>query len=266
MRQCLRTSHRSNSFGAALKARAVLSDINMGCGSSKITVVEPVKPRGLNGNEGGSRGDSAVSKMTTDSGVSLDAAEPTVLPGSVPRMLPPIQGQSPGLAQQSEERPKSSEILEQLLVQGIIPAQPRQGGSGEAYNIMMNDAEKPKRRPPARLESLKIRKEQEVTRKEDIEMKMRQVEERRKEKEEDLKRRLRIKSARPSVAAPVTADRELDPLELLHSEQLPVPTRTKQLQSMEPVNGDSEDQRLNDSPELENDSTFQQTEDTDEGF
>ncbi|XP_016297407.1 stathmin domain-containing protein 1 isoform X2 [Sinocyclocheilus anshuiensis] len=243
----------------------------MGCGSSKITVVEPVKPRGLNGNEtetlefvvaqGGSRGDSAVSKMTTDSGVSL----PAVLPGSVPRMLPPLQAQSPGLAQQSEERPESSEILEQLLVQGIIPAQPRQGGSGEAYNIMMDDAEKPKRRPPARLESLKIHKEQEVTRKEDIEMKMRQVEERRK-KEEDLKRRLRIKSARPSFAAPVTADGELDPLELLHSEQLPVPTRTKQLQSMEPVNGESEDQRLNDSPELENDSTFQQTEDTDEGF
>ncbi|XP_016136934.1 stathmin domain-containing protein 1-like isoform X2 [Sinocyclocheilus grahami] len=238
----------------------------MGCGISKITVVEPVKPRGLNGNEGGSRGDSAVSKMTTDSGVSLDAAEPTVLPGSVPRMLPPLQAQSPGLAQQSEERPESSEILEQLLVQGIIPAQPRQGGSGEAYNITMDDAEKPKSRPPARLESLKIHKEQEVTRKEDIEMKMRQVEERRKEKEEDLKRRLRIKSARPSFAAPVTADGELDPLELLHSEQLPVPTRTKQLQSMEPVNGESEDQRLNDSPELENDSTFQQTEDTDEGF
>ncbi|XP_059411257.1 stathmin domain-containing protein 1 isoform X1 [Carassius carassius] len=242
----------------------------MGCGSSKITVVEPVKPRSPNGDEfvvqGGSRGDSAVSKMTTDSGVSLDAAEPTVLPGSVPRMLPPLQAQSPGLAQQSEERPESSEILEQLLVQGIIPAQPRHGGSGEAYNIMMDDAEKPKRRPPARLESLKIRKEQEVTRKEDIEMKMRQVEERRKEKEEDLKRRLRIKSARPSVAAPVTADGELDPLELLHSEQLPVPTRTKLLQSMEPVNGDSEDQRLNDSPELENDSTFQQTEDPDEGF
>ncbi|XP_018980191.1 stathmin domain-containing protein 1-like isoform X3 [Cyprinus carpio] len=166
----------------------------MGCGSSKITVVEPVKPSSLNGNEptaqadtlefvvaqGGFRGDSAVSKMTTDSGVSLDAAEPSVLPGSVPRMLPPLQAQSPGLAQQSEERPESSEILEQLLVQGIIPAQPRQGGSGEAYNIMMDDAEKPRRRPPARLESLKIRKEQEVTRKEDIEMKMRQVEERRK--------------------------------------------------------------------------------------
>ncbi|XP_016403656.1 stathmin domain-containing protein 1-like isoform X1 [Sinocyclocheilus rhinocerous] len=246
----------------------------MGCGSSKITVVEPVKPSSLNGNEtetlefvvaqGGSRGDSAVSKMTTDSGVSLDAAEPSVLPGSVPRVLPPLQAQSPGLAQQTEERPESGEILEQLLVQGIIPAQPRQGGSGEAYNIMMDDVGKPRRRPPARLESLKLCKEQEVTRKEDIEMKMRQVEERRKEKEEDLKHRLRIKSARPRVAAPVTAEGELDLTELLHSEQLPVPTRTKQLQT--PINGESEDQRLTDSPELENDSTFQQTEDTDEGF
>lgn len=62
----------------------------------------------------------------------------------------------------------------------------------------------------------------------------------------------------------MTADGELDPMELLHSEQLPVPTRTKQLQT--PIIGEPEDQRLNDSPELENDSTFQQTEDTAEGF
>lgn len=50
----------------------------------------------------------------------------------------------------------------------------------------MDEAEKPRRRPPARLESLKIRKEQEVTRKEDIEMKMRQVEERRKVKQNQM--------------------------------------------------------------------------------
>ncbi len=50
----------------------------------------------------------------------------------------------------------------------------------------MDDAEKPTRRPPARLESLKIQKEQEVTRKEDIEMKMRQVEERRKVKQNQI--------------------------------------------------------------------------------
>ncbi|XP_067282384.1 stathmin domain-containing protein 1 [Pseudorasbora parva] len=238
----------------------------MGCGSSGITVVEPVKPNSLNGNEfavaqGGPRGDSAVSKMTTDSGVSLDARESAVLPGAVPRILPPLRAQSPRLAQGSEERVESSEILEQLLIQGIIPAQPKQAGSGEAYSIMMDGAEKPRSRPPARLESLKTRKEQEVPKKEDIEMKMRQVEERRKEREEDLKRRMRIKSARPRAAPPPTA--ELDPAELLHSEQLPVPTRTKPQTA---VSGASEDQRPPASPELENDSTFQQVDDAEELF
>lgn len=235
-------------------------------------MVEPVKP--CNGNEteirdfavtlGGCRGDSAVSKTTTDSGVGLDAGEPTALPGSVPRMLPPLRAQSPALAQKSHERPESSAILEELLTQGIIPAQPRQGTSGEAYNILMDDVEKPKSRPPARLESLKTRKEQEVMRKEDIEMKMSQVEKRRKEREEDLKLRLRTKSARPRVSASVSAE-ERNPLEPLHSEQLPVPTKTKELQT--PMDRESEDQRLADSPEVENDSTFQQIEDTDDfGF
>ncbi|XP_051949492.1 stathmin domain-containing protein 1-like [Xyrauchen texanus] len=214
----------------------------MGCGSSKITVVEPVKP--FNGNEAetmgfvaqeGSRGDSAISKITTDSGVSLDARELTVLPGTVPRLLPPLQAQSPGRAQQSQDRPESSEILEQLHIQGIIPAQQIQGCSGESYNIMMDDTGKPRSRPPARLESLKTRKEQEVTRKEDIEMKMKQVEERKKEREEDLKHRLRTKSARPRA---VSAEQDLNPEELLHSKQLPVPTRTKELQTQ--INGESE--------------------------
>lgn len=72
---------------------------------------------------------------------------------------------------------------------------------------------------------------------------------------------MRIKSARPRPA-PVTA--ELDPTELLHSEQLPVPSRTKPLQT--PITGESEDQRLTASPELENDSTFQQIEDREEVF
>lgn len=46
--------------------------------------------------------------------------------------------------------------------------------------MQLADAERPTKRPPPRLESLKIRKEQELTRKEDIDEKMRQVEERRK--------------------------------------------------------------------------------------
>lgn len=122
-----------------------------------------------------------------------------------------LLAQSPGQPQESQ-RLESSVILEELLNQGIIPAQSKMGGSGEAYNIMVSslfllhfkdkflwhfkdmtvcmlnvygvlqlkDAERPRKRPPPRLESLKIRKEQEVTRKEDIDEKMRQVEERRK--------------------------------------------------------------------------------------
>lgn len=47
----------------------------------------------------------------------------------------------------------------------------------------MDDTGKARSRPPARLESLKTQKEQEVTWKEDIEMKMSQVEKRRKVKQ-----------------------------------------------------------------------------------
>ncbi|XP_072530986.1 stathmin domain-containing protein 1 [Salminus brasiliensis] len=234
----------------------------MGCGSSKITVVEPVKPGSLEENEvigghGGARGDSAVSKKTTDSGLGLEAGE-TGLPGTVPRILPPLRAQSPGLAQESQ-RPESSAILEELLNQGIIPAHPKVAVSGEAYNIMLDDAGSPKRRPPPRLESLKVRKEQEVRRKEDIEEKMRQVEERRKVREEELRTRLRAKSARPRGAAPVGAEVHDDAPEDPH---LPPTSKEPHVGSSL---GDSADRRLTDSPELENDSTFQQLEDAD-GF
>lgn len=36
------------------------------------------------------RGDSAVSKGTTDSGVVMESGQVTVLPGEVPRKLPPL--------------------------------------------------------------------------------------------------------------------------------------------------------------------------------
>lgn len=49
--------------------------------------------------------------------------------------------------------------------------------------MQLADTGEPRKRPPPRLESLKIHKEQEVTRKEDIDEKMRQVEERRKVKQ-----------------------------------------------------------------------------------
>lgn len=43
---------------------------------------------------GGDRGDSAVSKHTTDSGLGLEAAEGVLLPGAVPRQLPPLRGEN----------------------------------------------------------------------------------------------------------------------------------------------------------------------------
>lgn len=41
---------------------------------------------------GGDRGDSAVSKHTTDSGLGPEATEGVILPGAVPRLLPPLRG------------------------------------------------------------------------------------------------------------------------------------------------------------------------------
>lgn len=38
------------------------------------------------------RGDSAVSKGTTDSGVVMENVEMPVIPGAVPRKLPPLTG------------------------------------------------------------------------------------------------------------------------------------------------------------------------------
>ncbi|XP_060798235.1 stathmin domain-containing protein 1 [Neoarius graeffei] len=188
----------------------------MGCGSSRLTVVEPVKPGSLDTTAeiepvcGSPRGDSAVSKNTTDSGVGLDTGETYVPSRTGPRILPPLQAQSPSLTQESQ-RQESSVILEQLLNQGIIPAQSRVASSGEAYNIMLADSEGPRKRPPPRLESLKIRKEQELTTKEDLDEKMKQVEERRKVREEELRNRLRVKSARPRGTALVEVGEVSDP-------------------------------------------------------
>jgi len=67
---------------------------------------------------------------------------------------------------------------------------------------------------------------------------------------------MRIKSARPRVSAHATTA-DLDPTELLHSEQLPVPTRTKRPESEE---------RRAASPELEHDCTFQQADDGEHAF
>ncbi|XP_026202948.1 stathmin domain-containing protein 1 [Anabas testudineus] len=208
----------------------------MGCGSSTDTV-QPLTADGVNGDEDdrGSKlrgcGDSAVSKGTTDSGVVMEKEIP-MLPGAVPRKLPPLSSEwvreiHPDFLQQestAQERQKSSEILEELLNQGIIPVgqtKEKSSGAGEAYSIMLNDTEVVRRRPPARLESLKAKKEQMLTSREDIEEKIRLAEERRKLREDELKMRLRAKSARVRVRvrAPIsrTEEDEDSPVEPLES-------------------------------------------------
>ncbi|CAL8296911.1 unnamed protein product [Lota lota] len=191
----------------------------MGCGTSTTTVVEPIhcdeltKDEDETGSKLGSRGDSAVSKVTADSGVVMESSQDPSLPGAVPRKIPPLTG-SPGLFQDQGspvERPRSSEILEQLLSQGIIPAGPpreRSSGPGEVYSLMLNDGELPRQRPPARLESLKERKEQSSPSRDSINHKMQQAEERHQQNEEELETSLRTKSARVRAPSTVLAESE----------------------------------------------------------
>ncbi|XP_035612153.1 stathmin domain-containing protein 1 [Oncorhynchus keta] len=266
----------------------------MGCGTSRFTVVEPMRSGELDGGEDdtvskqGCRGDSAVSKLTTDSGVVLDTGEVPTLLGAVPRKLSPLAAHIPGLAQESGERPRSSEILEQLLSQGII-AQPRERASGEAYNIMIDDRETPKRRPTPHLESLKVKRDQSVTSQVDMEERMRQAEEERK-----LNVNLRPKSAGvhdPEAASTSVEGDIVSPVEVLHTPDAPeTPPSPRRIQQ-EPLDPDPTQTRggdggsggvresggegvisglrwqlLSASLEMENDSTFQQTEQAEEQF
>ncbi|XP_041665578.1 stathmin domain-containing protein 1 [Cheilinus undulatus] len=217
----------------------------MGCGSSSNTVVHPLTPEEVKrdedetGSKLDGRGDSAVSKGTADSGVVMDNRETSDLPGTVPRKLPPvtrvIESETDGIKQDGllqeesavQERQNSSEILEELLLQGIIPAgqsRERSSGAGEAFSIMLSDSEGVMRRPPARLESLRAKKAQNLPSREEIDEKMRLADERRRLKEEKLKTRLRYKSARVRGPAPVSSmgmDAELTPVETLQSPLIP---------------------------------------------
>ncbi|KAF3833888.1 hypothetical protein F7725_025092 [Dissostichus mawsoni] len=219
----------------------------MGCCSSTKTAVRPLRPEVAKGDKDVTRskvdvrGDSAVSKGTTDSGVVMENRDIPLLPGAVPRKLPPLTSQCVResivdvitqhvLLQQ--ERAKSSEILKELLHQGIIPEGGQSGergsGAGEAYSIMLEEREGVMRRPPARLESLRAKKVQHLPSKEEIEEKIRLAEERRKLREDELKTRLRSKSARVRGPAHtfITEDEEdaaLTPVEPLHPSLTPEP-------------------------------------------
>ncbi|XP_068584691.1 stathmin domain-containing protein 1 [Cebidichthys violaceus] len=207
----------------------------MGCCSSSNTAVRPLRPEEKGDeDEAGSkvdgRGDSAVSKGTTDSGVVMDNRDIPVLPGAVPTKLPPQDGM---LQQASilQERPKSSEILEELLNQGIIPVgqtRERSSMAGEADSIMLDGREVVRRKPPARLESLTAKKVQSVPSIEDIEEKIQLAEERPMLREDKLKMRLRIKSAHVRGPAPTSnteedQDTALTPVEPLQLPPTPNP-------------------------------------------
>ncbi|XP_028256032.1 uncharacterized protein LOC114432305 [Parambassis ranga] len=189
----------------------------MGCLNSTHTAVEPLVGAEVQEEETTSklsgRRDSAVSKGTADSGVVMENTEIPNLPNTVPSDLPPLTSVSvteSQLLQNSTEqnRPTAREILEELRQQGIIPEGQREAGSGagEAYIIMLDDSEGFRRRYPARLKSLSVKKAPRS--REQIDEKMRLAHERRKSKEDTLKTRLRVKSARIRGPTPVCITEE----------------------------------------------------------
>ncbi|XP_030616271.1 stathmin domain-containing protein 1 [Delphinapterus leucas] len=90
---------------------------------------------------------------------------------------------------ENREQQKSSDILEELIVQGIIQSHSKVFRNGESYDVTLTMTEKLLRKPPARLKKLK--KEIKDFLMKDIEEKMQAVEECRKTKEEEIRKRLR---------------------------------------------------------------------------
>ncbi|XP_053323096.1 stathmin domain-containing protein 1 [Spea bombifrons] len=197
----------------------------MGCKGSKVQVVEPGDGRksgwGAQGkvrpdnqaedksqiNTSSGRDGSAMSKGTMDSGLGHEEEiTREILPGTVtekptsPRRINALNNDQSLLTSRSQhERQASSDILEELITQGIIQSKTKTVKNGEAYDVMVETSGKPLRRPPAKLEKLKTSKKKNTSlTKEDIESKMKAAEERRKTKEEELKKRLR--SDRPMTA------------------------------------------------------------------
>ncbi|XP_039593295.1 stathmin domain-containing protein 1 [Polypterus senegalus] len=176
----------------------------MGCGNSRSAAV--IQPASENRNGWadktpkrkrsshheltlGTREGSAISKQTTDSGLGLE----NELPGAIQEKVTPIRPvNGPTFLQEPKERQKSSDILEELQMQGIIQKSHTVVKNGEAYDVMVETTEKQLKKPPLHLEKLKTKqKKQKPVTKEEIENKMRAVEERRKTREEELKKKLR---------------------------------------------------------------------------
>lgn len=159
--------------------------------------------------------EAAWPKDTANNAENLDQqTQMGSLPGTIPESSPPpseINGRvnsdpvangiinKPQLLE-SQERPKSSDILEELIVQGIIQSRSKVFRNGESYDVMVDTTEKPLRKPPARLKKLKVKKEVKDFTIQDIEEKMQAAEERRKTKKEAIRKRLRSDRLLPATS------------------------------------------------------------------
>ncbi|XP_069879579.1 stathmin domain-containing protein 1 [Dipodomys merriami] len=153
-----------------------------------------------------SQTENAQPKDTVDKAEDLDQqSQMGNLPGTIPECSPPPGKRNGSInsdlatnglinkpkSLEKRERQKSLDILEELIVQGIIQSHSKAFRHGESYDVMVETTEKPLRKPPARLKKLKIKKEVKDFTMKDIEEKMQAVEERRKTKEEEIRKRLR---------------------------------------------------------------------------
>uniref|UniRef100_A0A8D2ADR4 Stathmin domain containing 1 n=1 Tax=Sus scrofa TaxID=9823 RepID=A0A8D2ADR4_PIG len=193
----------------------------MGCGVSQPTEEQRRVPDPKKGWEEGFKADVGVAHSRENCRPQVEAELPTgtvgspgglekqaplgSLPGTVPESSPsPNQRNGrinsdlviSGLMHkpqplENQERQTSSDILEELIVQGIIQSHSKVFRNGESYDVMVNATEKPLKKPPARLKKLKVKKEVKDFTMKDVEAKMQAAEERRKTKEEEIRKRLR---------------------------------------------------------------------------
>ncbi|XP_054349069.2 stathmin domain-containing protein 1 isoform X2 [Pongo pygmaeus] len=155
--------------------------------------------------------EAALTKNTVDIAEGLEQVQMGSLPGTMSENSPSpsernrrVNSVTNGLINKpqlldSRERQKSSDILEELIVQGIIQSHSKVFRNGESYDVTLTTTEKPLRKPPARLKKLKIKKQVKDFTMKDIEEKMEAAEERRKTKEEEIRKRLQSDPLLPSV-------------------------------------------------------------------
>ncbi|XP_054448045.1 stathmin domain-containing protein 1 [Pteronotus mesoamericanus] len=200
----------------------------MGCGPSQPAEERRFVPAPRRGWEEGFKADVGVTHSGENHRAQAEAALCTnsagtpkgpdtqaqleSLPGTIPEGSPSPAGRNRihldlannGLIHKSQppqnrERQKSSDILEELIVQGIIQSHSKVSRNGESFDVMVNMTEKPLRKPPARLKKLRIKKEVKDFTRKDLEEKMQAVAERRKMKEEEIRKRLRNDRPLPQV-------------------------------------------------------------------